>query len=616
MTLQYIKLQLLWVRQFQKSVYSCIIANLLGDSEPEIIGCSFNAEMKAFDLKGNEVFNTEFASNITCFEIASVSKKDNIELISGALDGNIYVMDKKGNPIWSTNLNSPVICMETGDLRDDSRDEIIVGLENQRIFGLDNKGNKFLEFKAPEPVMDCTIGNLSNDITKKIFVLLKSGKILNVINDIDSELVFDLQYQPICLTFCNIYNQPILIVGDKNGFLNAINLNEEIIGNHKLGVKIQCLDTYTISSEQKENVLLVAASKNKISLFKLVKGDKSDLIEMPSKKFALESQTLKTKQIIEPSNTTQGESVSSSTPIPAEPDVKSPDIRVLRGGQIEGGEYLFKIKVINNRNFNITNININILSYPEESLILSRVDGHPQFSPDSAKFHKISKGGGFVSPTFVFKPKKDCIKGTVHAVVNFINEKDQIDTINVEPHEIRMICGLLRPKIVSNEDFENLTKDLLTFKKVGQEFTIPYNAIQLYQKLSNLLKRKNFAIIDSEKEELEGKFHGFIKGYAEGTFSKHSVGLLLTLNGNKDEQFSVLKVDIFAEDEDMTPSIMSEFENSISPQNCPECRENLPVELVRKILGGIPVYCEDCGSKLLEINGEITVETDNSQYSQ
>ncbi|MHA2185798.1 MAG: hypothetical protein ACXAAI_12445, partial [Promethearchaeota archaeon] len=75
----YVRLQPIWVRQFQKTVYSCIIANLLGDAEPEIIGCSFNAEMKAFDLKGNEVFITEFSSNITCFKIASISKQNNIE---------------------------------------------------------------------------------------------------------------------------------------------------------------------------------------------------------------------------------------------------------------------------------------------------------------------------------------------------------------------------------------------------------------------------------------------------------------------------------------------------------------------------------------------------------
>ncbi|MFX0105714.1 MAG: hypothetical protein ACFE75_09500, partial [Candidatus Hodarchaeota archaeon] len=269
-------------------------------------------------------------------------------------------------------------------------------------------------------------------------------------------------------------------------------------------------------------------------------------------------------------------------------------------GQIEGGEYLFKIKVINNGNFNITNININILSYPEESLILSRVDGHPKYSPDSAKFHKISKGGGFVSPTFVFKPKKDCIKGTVHAVVNFINEKDQIDTINVEPHEIRMICGLLKPKIVSNEEFEKLTKDLLTFKKIGEELIIPYNADKLYQKLILVLKTKNFALINTQKQESGDKFTGIIKGFAEGTFSKNSVGLELTLTGRKDEQKSVLKVNIFAEDEDMSPHIISEFENAVKPQNCPECEEKLPSELVRKLMAGLPAYCEACGSDLPE----------------
>ncbi|MHA2186379.1 MAG: hypothetical protein ACXAAI_15405, partial [Promethearchaeota archaeon] len=460
-------------------------------------------------------------------------------------------------------------------------------------------------------IVDCTIGFLPDKVTRKIFVLLKSGKILNVLNDVDSELVFHLQYQPTSLTFCNVYTQPILIVGDKNGFINAINLKKEIIGNYKLGLKIQCLDSYTISTEQTEDVFLVAASKNKINFFKLVKGEKIDVIKIPSETITpkLEPEALTTERRVKTLNTSQGEVKTDSITVPVEPQ----GIRVLRGGQIEGGEYLFKIKVINDGNYNITNININILSFPEESLILSRVNGHPQFSPDSAKFHKISKGGGFVSPTFVFKPKKDCIKGTVHAVVNFINEKDQIDSVNVEPHEIRMICGLLKPKFVSNEDFENLTKDLLTFKKVGEEFTIPYNAVQLYQKLSILLKRKNFAIIDSEKQELEGKFLGFFKGFAEGSFSKHSVGLILTLNGNIDEKFSVLKVDIFAEDVNMAPSIMSEFENSTNPESCPECQENLPVELVRKILGGLLVYCEECGSKLLEIDGEVTSEFENSQ---
>lgn len=76
--------------------------------------------------------------------------------------------------------------------------------------------------------------------------------------------------------------------------------------------------------------------------------------------------------------------------------------------------------------------------------------------------------------------------------------------------------------------------------------------------------------------ERNGELIRTIKGFAEGTFSKNSVGLELTLTGHKDEQKSVLKVDIFAEDEDMSPYIISEFENAMKPQNCPECEEDLP----------------------------------------
>ncbi|MBA7690872.1 hypothetical protein ES703_99404 [subsurface metagenome] len=299
-----------------------------------------------------------------------------------------------------------------------------------------------------------------------------------------------------------------------------------------------------------------------------------------------------------PPKLSQINSTLDTTTEPAKKDVDTRPVRVLRGGQIEGGEYVFKIKVINNGKYNITDVNIYIHSYPEESLVLSRIDGHPESPPDRAKFHKISKGGGFVSPSFIFKPSKDCIKGSIHSFINFINEEDQIKTINVEPHEIRMICGLLKPKVVSNEEFENLTKDLLTFKRNDKEFTIPCKAEELYQKLLGLLKSKNFAIVDAEKKESEGKFIGTVKGFAEGSFNKCAVGLKLTLTGNINEQESVLKVDIFAEDEDMTPSIISEFENAVNPQCCPECEKNLPLELVRKLIKGLTIYCESCGSKL------------------
>jgi len=611
MSTHLINVRPVWNRRFKRAVYSCIIANLIGDPEPEVIGCSFSSEMKAFDLNGKEVFLTEFSSNITCFDIASVNKEKNIELISGSLDGTVYVMDIKGNPIWTTNLKSTIICMETGDLKDDIRSEILVGLENQRLVGLDNEGKSFLEFRTNESIIDCTIGYLSDDYVGKIFVLLKSGKIVNVDNNGNSVLFAHLHNQPTCLAFCNFYNQPTMIVGDRSGGIKVINSDKEIIGEYELENKISCFDNFTISKDQDEDIFLVAASKSTITLLKLSKGKELESnkslikidaqVQPPS---ILETEPVTEQPIIEQPINKQVDPDVISKITPSTSDVEPQTVRVLRGGQIEGGDYIFKVKVINNKIYNITDVDIHILSYPEESLVLSRVDGHQKISTDRAKFHKISKGGGFVSPSFVFKAKKDCIKGKIHAVINFIDEEDRIKTINVEPHDIRIICGLLRPKKVTSEDFEKLTNDLLTFKKVGQELTIYYKPEQLYQKLFVLLKNKNFAIIDSEQQDSSGKFLGVLKGFAEGSFSKNAVGLKLTITGTEGEQFSTLKVEVFAEDKDMTPSIISEFENAVNPQNCPECEENIPIDLLKQMMTGSTAYCEACGSQLHELSEE------------
>ena len=54
----------------------------------------------------------------------------------------------------------------------------------------------------------------------------------------------------------------------------------------------------------------------------------------------------------------------------------------------------------------------------------------------------------------------------------------------------------------------------------------------------------------------------------------------------------------------MTPSIISEFENAVNPQSCPECEENLPNDLVKQMMMGSIAYCEACGSQLHELSEE------------
>ena len=123
------------------------------------------------------------------------------------------------------------------------------------------------------------------------------------------------------------------------------NLKGDIIGNFRIGIKIQCLDSYTISPKQKKDVLLVAALKNKISLFKLVEGLKTDIIEIPSKTIPPKPHlsVSKEERVIKAQKSIPSDTSADTTAVSAKQDIKSQDIRVLRGGQIEGGEYLFKI---------------------------------------------------------------------------------------------------------------------------------------------------------------------------------------------------------------------------------------------------------------------------------
>ena len=54
----------------------------------------------------------------------------------------------------------------------------------------------------------------------------------------------------------------------------------------------------------------------------------------------------------------------------------------------------------------------------------------------------------------------------------------------------------------------------------------------------------------------------------------------------------------------MTPSIISEFENTVNPQSCPECEGSIPVDLIKQMMTGSIAYCEACGAQLHEISEE------------
>jgi len=621
-----IKIQKNWEVQFKKPVYSCSISNLIGNPPSEIIGCSYDETMRVYNLQGKQLMVNEFSPEITTFIVAPITEEKNAELLSGDIYGIVRLLGKQDNLIWDINLNSPVICGDIGDFLGNGEKEVVLGLQNMKIIILNNTGQVLEAFKAPESIKDCTIIDQSDNFIGRLIVLLKDGRIINFDKDGRWQEIFQLDNNPSSIKFNKLFENQIFIIGYKNGSLKISDLEGDILGEIILKDKIRCLNRNLPITEIESNRFIAVASGNLLYSFELfetnkkVDGKSIKKLVKPSTEIVSEkieplltgktTQDFKEQEIIKDVEPTQVHDMKDLTKSVSTSKVKKYShgerVKVGRGGQIEGNRYIFKIKVMNEREYNITDVNIQILSYPEESLTLIREkprDDNRNTYPDRVKFHKITKGG-FASPNFIFLPKTDCIKGKIRAVVNFLNESDEIETIIMEPYEIKVICGLLQPNPITVEEFDKFSQDIVNFQKVGEELEVLIESNQLYEKIIVLLEKKNFSIVDTEKQTIGGKFFGILKAFAKGSYSKNKFGIQITITGSKSENKSLIKIETFSQDIDMSPAIINEIENSIVPKQCPECGHNIPPELLQRIIKNKTTYCENCGASLL--NSDLT----------
>jgi len=130
--------------------------------------------------------------------------------------------------------------------------------------------------------------------------------------------------------------------------------------------------------------------------------------------------------------------------------IKEEEVTVRRGGEFVGNRMRFKVKVVNESSYMITDVLVYLLSYPKEAL---------KFASDNTdcQFPKIEPGG-FRSPTFDFLPTQDCVKGEILAGVSYVDMMGKAHTLSTKPFVIRAVCDLLIPDQVSPEVFAHKIK--------------------------------------------------------------------------------------------------------------------------------------------------------------
>jgi DNA-directed RNA polymerase subunit RPC12/RpoP len=274
---------------------------------------------------------------------------------------------------------------------------------------------------------------------------------------------------------------------------------------------------------------------------------------------------------------------SETLEVEAEPIISAETgVKVMRGCEIVGGKFDYKVKVANNSGYVITNVTVSIVAYPLDCL---------ELAGENVKSISRIEVGGFRSPQFTFYPSKDCVQGKVVATVSYIDFLDQLHTISVEPYLIRSVCDLLQPSKKTSQAFDLILTGL---EKTKQEQGLDWNAQVLFTKAEKILPTKNFHVVDTEEHTIGGEFIGTIRGYAEGKYTKNKVAVIIMISGPENGRHSIIKVEALGEDVSMLPTTIDELADTMDSWVCLRCGAPLEPEQVEEIGRRLPIRCKYC----------------------
>ena len=262
------------------------------------------------------------------------------------------------------------------------------------------------------------------------------------------------------------------------------------------------------------------------------------------------------------------------------------EVKVLRGCEIVGGKFDYKVKVQNLSDYVITNVTVSIVAYPQDCM---------ELAGETVKTVSRIEIEGFRSPQFTFYPTKDCVQGKVVATVSYIDYKDQLHTLQVEPYLIRSVCDLLKASEKTSEEFELILGGLT---QTDQEQTLDWNAQVLFTKAEKLLPTKNFHIVDSEEKVASGEFMGTIRGYAEGKYTSKKIAVIIMITGPEHGKHANVKVAALGEDIAMLLTTIDELADSIDSWICLRCGAPLETEQVEELHIRKPIRCRYCAHSL------------------
>jgi DNA-directed RNA polymerase subunit RPC12/RpoP len=269
-----------------------------------------------------------------------------------------------------------------------------------------------------------------------------------------------------------------------------------------------------------------------------------------------------------------------------EPSPQVDAVRILRGGAFVGNRLRFKVKVVNESQYTITDIKVYLVSYPRDALKFDAEN-------DDIYFSKIEPGG-FRSPAFEFLPTQDCVKGEILAGVTYIDTKGEAHTHTTRPFSIRAVCDLLVPEQISPEEFR-LTIQGLHSGELAVSVD-KWTAEEMYDKALLVLENANFHGVSSAIERDNNIVSAKVEGWARGKYTEKGVGVQLLISGPIGEKGACCTIRVAGEDSALVLPAIEDLRSRLTTWLCPRCRSTLSVDIVNLIRKGEVIECPYCGT--------------------
>ena len=179
-------------------------------------------------------------------------------------------------------------------------------------------------------------------------------------------------------------------------------------------------------------------------------------------------------------------------------------VNLLSGFNYQQGKIIYKIKVENNTESHIADINV-VPFIPKNLFTVDKKE----------KSISLIKSGEAQTVTFQLRPKGECGNVSISADVTYFNtSNNQHEHKKLKPKETAIICPMLKFIEITENDWRKQVNKMIRVEESTEE--IPIKAENLFKIISNSLRDMNMFMLEPDITKDEKLFNGIAKFYCKG----------------------------------------------------------------------------------------------------